>query len=76
MIKGPARFLYYLTKLQSLFDKAAKQKNPALWLYNNDARTPLFMLEGLAKMYISINNKSLTSFRSLSLSLRHSPSPS
>jgi hypothetical protein len=57
MIKGPARFLYYLTKLQSLFDKAAKQKNPALWLYNNDARTPLFMLEGLAKMYISINNK-------------------
>jgi hypothetical protein len=56
MIKGPARFLYYLTRLQSLLEKAGKQKNPALWLYKNDARTPLFMLEGLAKLYISIHN--------------------
>jgi hypothetical protein len=56
MIKGPARFLFYLTHLQTLLDKAAKQKNPALWLYKNDARTPLFMLEGLAKLYISVNN--------------------
>ena len=57
MIKGPARFDYYLNKLQLLFDKASKQKNPALWLYNNDGRTPLFMVEGLAKMYTQIHNK-------------------
>lgn len=56
MIKGPARFQYHLSHLQTLLDKAATQKNPALWLYKNDARTPLFMLEGLAKLYISVNN--------------------
>ncbi len=57
MTKGTARFDYYLNKVQLLFDKASKQKNPALWLYNNKARTPLFMLEGLAKMYTQIHNK-------------------
>lgn len=57
MTKGSARFEYYLNKLQVLFDKAVKQKNPALWLYKNDARTTLFMLEGLSKMYIEIHNK-------------------
>ncbi len=57
MIKGLARFDYYLNKLQLLFNKASKQKNPALWLYNNDGRTPLFMLESLAKMYTQIHNK-------------------
>lgn len=57
MIKGPARFDYFLNKLQLLLDKASKQKNPALWLYKNDVRTPLFMLEGLAKMYTQIHNK-------------------
>lgn len=57
MKKGPVRFDYFLNKLQVLLDKATKQKNPALWLYNNDARTPLFMLEGLAKLYTQIHNK-------------------
>ena len=57
MKKGPARFVYFLNKLQVLLDNAAKQKNPALWLYSNDARTPLFMLEGLAKLYTQVHNK-------------------
>ena len=57
MKNGPARFEYYLTQVNNLLTKAAKQKNPALWLYKNNARTPFFMLEGLAKMYISIHNK-------------------
>ena len=57
MIKGPVRFVYFLNKLQVLLDKASKQKNPALWLYKNDARTPLFMLEALCKMYAKIHNK-------------------
>ncbi len=36
---------------------AARQKNPALWLYRNNARTPLFMLEALAKMYSDFHNR-------------------
>src|SRR6195952_4431032 len=57
MTKGSARFDYYLTKIQVLLSKASTQKNAALWLYKNDARTPLFMLEALAKMYAKIHNK-------------------
>ena len=57
MKKGQQRFTYFLNQLQALLTKAAKQKKPALWLYRNNARTPLFMLEGLAKMYACIHNK-------------------
>lgn len=57
MKNGSARFEFFLTQLQTLLTKSAKQKNPALWLYQNNVRTPLFMLEGLAKMYSSIHNK-------------------
>src|ERR1700754_1624337 len=51
------RFEFYLKQLEELLMKSSKQKNPALWLYQNNARTPLFMLEGLAKMYAGIHNK-------------------
>lgn len=44
-------FLFYSMQLQALFVKAAEQKNPALWLYENNARTPLFMLEALMRMH-------------------------
>ena len=54
---GIIRFEYYLNLLQELFTKSSKQKNPALWLYQHDARTPLFMLEALAKLYSGIHNK-------------------
>ena len=57
MKKGPIRFNYFLDQLQVLLTSASKQKNPALWLYQNNARTPLFMLEGLAKLYAGIHNK-------------------
>jgi hypothetical protein len=57
MYKGEQRFIFFLDQLQTLLDKAAKQKNPALWLYTNNARTPLFMLEALAKMYTELHNK-------------------
>jgi hypothetical protein len=57
MKKGQERFNNYLNQLQVLLTKAAKQKNPALWLYRNNARTPLFMLEGLAKIYTGLHNK-------------------
>jgi hypothetical protein len=57
MKNGIARFDYHLKQLDELIAKSSKQKNPALWLYQNNARTPLFMLEGLAKMYSGIHNK-------------------
>lgn len=57
MKNGSARFEFFLAQLQTLLSKSAKQKNPALWLYQNNVRTPLFMLEGLAKMYSGIHNK-------------------
>lgn len=44
-------FLFYSSRLQALLVKAAKQKDPALWLYNNKARTPLFMLEALTRIH-------------------------
>lgn len=44
-------FLFYSSQLQKLFTKAAKKKNPAMWLYKNGARTPLFMLEALTRLH-------------------------
>ncbi len=53
---GLSRFTFYLEQIKVLSDIAAGQKNPAMWLYNHDARTPFFMLEGLAKLYSGIHN--------------------
>lgn len=57
MKNGQARFEYFLAQLETLLAKASRQKNPGLWLYHHNARTPLFMLEGLAKLYSGIHNK-------------------
>ena len=57
MKPGLSRFNYFFNQLQPILTTAAKQKNPALWLYRNNARTPLFMLEALAKMYAAFHNK-------------------
>lgn len=57
MHKGIQRFEFFLNQLETIIIKADQQKNPALFLYRNGARTPLFMLEGLSKLYIDIHNK-------------------
>jgi len=57
MKPGLSRFNYFFNQLQPILTTAGKQKNPALWLYRNNARTPLFMLEALAKMYTEFHNK-------------------
>jgi hypothetical protein len=57
MKNGLSRFEYYLKQLEVLLQKAAKQKNPALYLYQNNGRTTLFMLEGLCKLYAGLHNK-------------------
>ena len=54
---GSGRFELYLVKLEALLLQSAKDKNPALWLYTNNARTTLFMLESLAKLYAGSHNK-------------------
>ncbi|MFZ1369319.1 MAG: hypothetical protein WAR78_02995 [Ferruginibacter sp.] len=57
MKKGAARFDHYLNQFAELLTLSSKQKNPALWLYQHGARTPLFMLEGLARLYAGLHNK-------------------
>jgi hypothetical protein len=52
-------FLFYSKQLQSLFTKAASQKDPGMWLYKNNARTPLFMLEALTRLHKSAFDENL-----------------
>lgn len=54
---GRARFEFQLTKIEQLLSKSQTQGNPALWLFLNDFRTPMFMLEGLSKMYAQFHDK-------------------
>ena len=56
MKNGFNRFLFYLDQIKTLLNKAGKEKDPALWLFRNNARTPFFMLESLARMYSAIHN--------------------
>jgi hypothetical protein len=53
---GVNRFNYFIGQLQPMLIIAGKEKNPALWLYRNNARSPLFMLEALSKIYSSFHN--------------------
>jgi hypothetical protein len=57
MTHGPGRFEYWLIKLDELVLQAAVTENPGLFLYQNNARTPLFMLEGLSKLYAGLHNR-------------------
>ncbi len=50
-IKAFNPFLEQSSKLQELLNTASKQQNPALWLFQNNARTPLFMLEALTRLH-------------------------
>ena len=59
MTKGPGRFEYYLIQLDDLLMKASRSENPALFLYQNDARTKLFMLEGLCRVYAGMHDKKI-----------------
>ena len=56
MKNGPGRFTFYLQKITELMNNAREQKDPAMWLFSNNARTPFFMLESLAKIYEEILN--------------------
>ena len=53
---GIMRFEFYLSELEQMMAHASKDINPALWLYLNKARTNLFMLEGLSRVYEGLHN--------------------
>lgn len=57
MKKGFSRFTFYLKQVSDLMEKARIEKDPAMWLFSNNARTPFFMLEALARMYAGIHNR-------------------
>lgn len=44
-------FIIHSQSFQALLDKASHQRNPTLWLFQNNARTPLFMLESLTRLH-------------------------
>ncbi len=56
MTSGPGRFEYYLIQLEQLLAQAGRTGNPAKFLYENNARTIIFMLEGLSKLYAGLHN--------------------
>jgi hypothetical protein len=51
------RFDIQLKKVELLFTKAKAEENPALWLFQNDLRTPMFMLQGLSRIYGDLISK-------------------
>jgi hypothetical protein len=57
MNQGLERFEKQLDKLETLMLTASKNHNPALFLFSNDARTTLFMLEALSRVYLSLHNE-------------------
>jgi hypothetical protein len=57
MTLGLGRFEYYLIQLDEILLAACKTDNAALYLYENDARTKLFMLEGMCKLYAGLHNE-------------------
>lgn len=51
MRKGLSRFNFYLDQIQEQLAEAGNGPNPGKWLFDKNARTPFFMLEGLARLY-------------------------
>ncbi|MEP6616223.1 MAG: hypothetical protein ABJA57_06565 [Ginsengibacter sp.] len=51
---GLQRFNYFLNQLQIILDKADESENPALLIFQQNIRTPFFMLEALTRIYKKI----------------------
>src|SRR5665213_1997241 len=51
---GKNRFLFFLDKICKILEAAQSSDNVANFIYTNDMRTPLFMLEGLCRIYKKI----------------------
>lgn len=48
------RFLFFLDKISKILDEAQSSQSVANFIYTNDMRTPLFMLEALCRIYKKI----------------------
>src|SRR6266571_3408765 len=57
---GLQRFTYFLNQLQTILDKANGSQNPALLIYQENIRTPFFMLEALTRIYKKIHGEIFT----------------
>ncbi|MEP7323562.1 MAG: hypothetical protein ABI761_16680 [Saprospiraceae bacterium] len=71
---GYTQFEFQLAKAEKLLTESLKDKQPGLWLFKNDLRTPMFMLEGLSRIYGNVYaskkmNKLNERFKSLEDSL-------
>lgn len=53
---GKDRFMYFLNQVKGILEKADSAENPALIIYTENMRTPLFMLEALTRLYKKIHN--------------------
>jgi hypothetical protein len=56
MKPGKTRFDLQIAKIENLISQAVTHGNAPLWLFLHDLRTPMFMLEGLSKLYAEIND--------------------
>src|SRR5437868_6082495 len=54
---GLDRFNYWLNQLQGIFDKADGSSDPALTIFEENIRTPFFMLEALTRVYGKVYGK-------------------
>src|SRR5512133_2512749 len=59
MKQGLSRFTFYLHQIGEMMEKAGNEKDPAMWLFNNNGRTPFFMLEALSRIYAGLHDRKL-----------------
>ena len=56
---GLQRFNYYIDQLQVIFEKAEGSEDPASIIFQENIRTPFFMLEALTRIYRKIHEKKI-----------------
>ncbi len=56
---GLQRFTYFINQVKTILDKANNTDDPALVIYQQNIRTPFFMLEALTRIYKKISNEKL-----------------
>ncbi|HMJ46330.1 MAG TPA: hypothetical protein VK498_03330, partial [Ferruginibacter sp.] len=58
-MSGMQRFEYYLNHVQELLQRSVRKEDPGWWLFTNGLRTPMFMLEALAKFHTKLYDKKI-----------------
>jgi CRISPR/Cas system-associated protein endoribonuclease Cas2 len=54
---GLNAYYFWLQQYAALLEDARNSKNPALYLFENNLRTPAFMLQALGRVYRELHNK-------------------